>query len=202
MRASCNLSHDPTNHNTPVCLHYMTKKGCTNAGCKYMHIAVEDMRAPICVAFAREGYCPKLGCKERHLWQCPDVDAGKVCSKGHKCKLAPCILERKGIDVSKLYVKRNMESELAVVLEEEDTVTLNKPDFVSGFNPRGSTTYDPNELAVDYHESSSEDEQSDEEEVDDEMEGNDNHEDDGGEVTGNNEFGDDVIDLDWGDEKE
>ncbi|KAI9350793.1 hypothetical protein BDR26DRAFT_930097 [Obelidium mucronatum] len=199
---SCSLSHVPTVHNTPVCLHYMTKKGCTNFGCKYLHVVVKDVNESICVAFARKGYCGKVGCTLRHVWQCPDVDAGKACSFGKKCRLAPCILERKGIDVGNLYKRKDVDRSVSTEESTEDSgeVLLKKPNFVSGFNPR--STYDPNDLAVNMEDSGDEhEEQSDEEEEpDDDVD--DDHEQEDSEVAGNNEFGDDMVELDWGDADE
>ncbi|KAJ3288889.1 hypothetical protein HDU79_004490 [Rhizoclosmatium sp. JEL0117] len=198
--ATCNLAHTSTIHNTPVCLHFMTKRGCTNASCRYMHVK-SDPASEICVAFAREGYCAKEECKERHLWQCPDKDAGRVCSKGDKCKLPPCILERRGIDVSKLTRKPVWEETESMEAEDgaDDVVLLKKPDFVTGFNPRGSVgDYDPNELAVGFgHDSSEESEQDEDEEIDD-AEDDDERDDD--EMTGEDEEkGDNEDMIEFGD---
>ena len=81
----CDLSHDPTPHRVPFCLHFQ-RGNCTNPACKYAHVKVNPA-AKICRAFTREGYCDKgATCAEKHIYECPDYDEKGIC-KDKSCKL-------------------------------------------------------------------------------------------------------------------
>ncbi|KAJ3226744.1 hypothetical protein HDU81_007123 [Chytriomyces hyalinus] len=95
----------------------------------------------------KEGYCSNgADCPDRHVWVCPDVDAGKSCSKGVKCRLPPCILIRKGVDVSKYMKKKDVAEEED---PEDEMAALVKPDFVVGFQARKARPYDGEEAEFD-----------------------------------------------------
>lgn len=82
---ACDLSHDPTPHRVPACVHFL-RGNCSNTNCRYAHIRVNPA-APICRPFAIEGYCEQGGdCTERHVHECPEFDEKGVCTD-QKCKL-------------------------------------------------------------------------------------------------------------------
>ncbi|KAJ3071012.1 hypothetical protein HDU98_005936 [Podochytrium sp. JEL0797] len=193
--ATCKLSHVPTVHNTPVCVHFMTAKGCTHADCKYVHVKPTCIpTAEVCVPFARRGYCDAVDCKERHVWLCPDADAGRPCSKGDKCRLAPCSLERKGMDVSR-FKRKVVQPD--VVQEEDVGVEVAKVDC-NGLQPQELEEVG-GYVSIEGDEEDSSEAESEQE--DDEME--EGEEEEGKEEAGSEfRIGNDVIDLDWGDDAE
>ena len=86
---SCPLSHIPSPHNTPSCLHFQTSSACRNGiDCKYPHVRVAA-DAPICEAFARGGWCDEVPgtCSNLHLWECGEWREKGTCSRGTKCGL-------------------------------------------------------------------------------------------------------------------
>ena len=86
---SCPLSHNPSPHNTPSCLHFQTSSTCRNgSGCKYPHVRVAS-DAPICEGFARAGWCDETPgtCPNLHLWECGEWREKGTCSRGAKCGL-------------------------------------------------------------------------------------------------------------------
>jgi hypothetical protein len=86
---SCPLSHLPSPHNTPSCLHFQTISTCRNGtACKYPHVRVAA-DAPICEAFARGGWCDQASgtCPDLHLWECGEWREKGTCSRGAKCGL-------------------------------------------------------------------------------------------------------------------
>ncbi|KAJ3141397.1 hypothetical protein HK100_007227 [Physocladia obscura] len=208
---ACPLSHIPTPHNTPLCSYFISKRGCKNTECKFIHEKPQP-GAKVCLEFAREGFCTKglpdgkEKCLARHVWVCPDVDDGKKCSLGDKCKLPPCSLIRKGLDPGK-YLNQSNNGQLGKATNEKKSVEVKtgdeqeqeqevrKPDFLRNFNPRVTSVgeYDPNEIAARYAPPSDDEDQSElDEDEDEEME------------SYGNDFGieeGDIIDLDWdGDE--
>ncbi|KAJ3403109.1 hypothetical protein HDU80_004458 [Chytriomyces hyalinus] len=181
----CPLSHTPTPHTTPLCHHFASKRGCSNASCKYTHVKPKP-NAGVCVAFSRDGYCSNgADCADRHVWVCPDVDAGKICSKGVKCRLPPCILVRKGVDVSKYMKKKDVAAEEEE--EEDEMAALVKPDFVVGFQARKArAVYDGEEAEFDPSLVELDGESSEDDE-------------DGSDQNGDVVNDGDVIDLEWDD---
>ncbi|KAK8203858.1 CCCH zinc finger protein [Phyllosticta capitalensis] len=82
---ACDLSHEPTAHRVPACLHFL-RGNCTNDYCRYAHIRVNPS-APVCRAFGTIGYCEKgPECTERHVFECPDYANHAVC-RNPKCRL-------------------------------------------------------------------------------------------------------------------
>ncbi|KAJ5157793.1 uncharacterized protein N7482_008893 [Penicillium canariense] len=82
---SCDLSHEPSPHRSPFCMHFLRGR-CSNPDCRYAHIRVTP-GAPVCRAFATLGYCEKgASCEERHVHECPDYANNGVCHK-KRCKL-------------------------------------------------------------------------------------------------------------------
>ncbi|KAK8225982.1 CCCH zinc finger protein [Phyllosticta capitalensis] len=82
---ACDLSHEPTAHRVPACLHFL-RGNCTNDDCRYAHIRVNPS-APVCRAFGTIGYCEKgPECTERHVFECPDYANHAVC-RNPKCRL-------------------------------------------------------------------------------------------------------------------
>ncbi|KAI9311402.1 hypothetical protein BX666DRAFT_1842144, partial [Dichotomocladium elegans] len=81
----CNLSHTPTPHIMPHCVHFQRGR-CTNASCPFMHVRVRP-DAPVCRAFAMEGYCAKgLQCHDKHIHVCPEFAETGKCSNAN-CRL-------------------------------------------------------------------------------------------------------------------
>ncbi|KAF9699776.1 hypothetical protein EKO04_002211 [Ascochyta lentis] len=80
----CSLSHEPTSHNVPTCLHFQEGR-CTNEDCRFAHIRVNPA-AQICDAFGRLGYCEKgAECADLHAYECPDFANKGECIRGDKC---------------------------------------------------------------------------------------------------------------------
>ncbi|KAH6637857.1 hypothetical protein C7974DRAFT_411316 [Boeremia exigua] len=83
--AHCALSHEPTPHNVPTCLHFQEGR-CTNEECRFAHIRVNPA-AQICDAFGRLGYCEKgAECADLHAYECPDFANKGECIRGDKCQ--------------------------------------------------------------------------------------------------------------------
>lgn len=82
---SCDLSHEPSPHRSPTCMHFLRGR-CVNPDCRYAHIRLTP-GAPVCRAFANLGYCEKgAECDQRHVHECPDYANTGVCNK-KRCKL-------------------------------------------------------------------------------------------------------------------
>lgn len=82
---SCDLSHEPSAHRSPTCMHFLRER-CSNPECRYAHVRVTP-GAPVCRAFATLGYCEKgAECEERHVHECPDYANEGVCNK-KRCQL-------------------------------------------------------------------------------------------------------------------
>ncbi|KLT42527.1 hypothetical protein CC85DRAFT_292032 [Cutaneotrichosporon oleaginosum] len=85
---SCPLSHKPSAHNTPSCIHFQASANCLNPKCPYPHVRVAN-DAPVCEQFAREGWCDREAgtCPELHVWECPEFHAKGTCSRQPRCGL-------------------------------------------------------------------------------------------------------------------
>ncbi|PYH41219.1 CCCH zinc finger protein [Aspergillus saccharolyticus JOP 1030-1] len=82
---SCDLSHEPSPHRSPACVHFLRGR-CANPECRYAHVRVTP-GAPVCRDFATLGYCEKgAQCDERHVHECPDYANTGVCHKKN-CRL-------------------------------------------------------------------------------------------------------------------
>lgn len=82
---SCDLSHEPSPHRSPVCVHFLRGR-CSNPECRYTHVRVTP-GAPVCRDFAVLGYCERgEECTDRHVYECPDYANTGVCKK-KKCTL-------------------------------------------------------------------------------------------------------------------
>ncbi|KAG0071475.1 hypothetical protein BGZ89_010489 [Linnemannia elongata] len=82
--ASCKLSHTPSPHTVPACVHFQ-RAACNKDDCVYPHVRTNP-QAPICRPFATEGWCEAgINCKDRHVWICPDFGTEAGCKK--KCGL-------------------------------------------------------------------------------------------------------------------
>ncbi|ORY92833.1 hypothetical protein BCR35DRAFT_349148 [Leucosporidium creatinivorum] len=92
--STCLLSHSPSPHRSPHCLHFPhCKRGDT---CPYAHITV-DRDAPVCRAFVEYGWCERgEDCKMRHAVECPEFSERGTCGKVG-CKL-PHVLRRRNED--------------------------------------------------------------------------------------------------------
>ncbi|CAG8888587.1 unnamed protein product [Penicillium salamii] len=83
--SSCDLSHEPSPHRSPTCMHFLRGR-CANPECRYAHIRVTP-GAPVCRAFATLGYCDKGdSCEEKHVHECPDYANAGACNK-KRCQL-------------------------------------------------------------------------------------------------------------------
>ncbi|KAF1832930.1 hypothetical protein BDW02DRAFT_501850, partial [Decorospora gaudefroyi] len=82
----CSLSHEPSPHNAPTCLHFQDGR-CTNDDCRFAHVRINPS-AVNCEAFGRLGYCEKGDtCSELHAHECPTFANTGVCRFGDKCRL-------------------------------------------------------------------------------------------------------------------
>jgi hypothetical protein len=96
--ASCPLSHEPSPHNTPSCVHFQASSSCRNgANCPYPHVKVAE-DAPVCDAFARDGWCDQEEgrCPELHVWECGEWRETGKCSRKGKCGLRHVLRAEKG----------------------------------------------------------------------------------------------------------
>lgn len=87
--SSCPLSHNPTAHNTPSCVHFQATPTCRNGiACLYPHVRVSE-DAGVCDAFAREGWCDAEAgtCPKLHVWECGEWRETGTCSRGRRCGL-------------------------------------------------------------------------------------------------------------------
>lgn len=83
--SSCDLSHEPSPHRSPTCMHFLRGR-CANPECRYAHVRVTP-GAPVCRAFATLGYCEKGdACEEKHVHECPDYANTGTCHK-KRCQL-------------------------------------------------------------------------------------------------------------------
>lgn len=128
---ACDLSHDPTPHRVPACVHFL-RGNCSNTGCRYAHIRVNPA-APICKAFATEGYCEKGGdCTERHVHECPEFDEKGVCTD-KKCKLPH--IERAGR-------RRMAAAAAAAAASKPPTRSLEDENIADNESPNGAEDID------------------------------------------------------------
>ncbi|KAF1814051.1 hypothetical protein P152DRAFT_433761 [Eremomyces bilateralis CBS 781.70] len=82
---ACDLSHEPTAHRVPLCVHFL-RGNCSNQNCPYSHVKPAP-GAPVCRPFATIGYCEKgAECPERHVHECPDYANTGTCSNP-RCRL-------------------------------------------------------------------------------------------------------------------
>jgi len=82
----CYLSHEPSLHNAPTCLHFQDGR-CNNERCRFAHIRINPA-ALNCEAFGFTGYCEKgAECAERHAHECPSFSNTGYCTFGDKCRL-------------------------------------------------------------------------------------------------------------------
>ncbi|OJJ46125.1 hypothetical protein ASPZODRAFT_67506 [Penicilliopsis zonata CBS 506.65] len=83
--SSCDLSHEPSPHRSPACVHFLRGR-CSNPECRYAHVRVTP-GAPVCRDFATLGYCEKgAECDQRHVHECPDYANTGSCNK-KRCPL-------------------------------------------------------------------------------------------------------------------
>ena len=127
--SSCNLSHTPTPHNTPVCTHFL-RGACSKPDCKYSHFN-SDQDAPICTAFARDGYCD-LGsdCVKRHVRECPKFSNTGVCdTKG--CRLPH--IDRASTRKSKVLPKPESSDESSDSTDEYEEEAFDDSAFAADY---------------------------------------------------------------------
>ncbi|PWN40797.1 hypothetical protein IE81DRAFT_325184 [Ceraceosorus guamensis] len=86
---TCLLSHTPSEHRSPHCVHYLRSRTCRNGeSCPYTHTQqISGPDAPICQDFSSLGWCERgIQCAERHTWECPAF------AKHGKCETKGCRL--------------------------------------------------------------------------------------------------------------
>ncbi|SHO78046.1 Similar to S.cerevisiae protein YTH1 (Essential RNA-binding component of cleavage and polyadenylation factor) [Malassezia sympodialis ATCC 42132] len=85
---TCLLSHTPTPHNTPHCVHFLRTGACRHGdACRYVH-AARAADAPLCRPFVYAGWCEQgRACERRHAKECPDFREKGACSNA-ACRLA------------------------------------------------------------------------------------------------------------------
>ena len=82
----CAVSHEPSPHNMPSCLHFQQGR-CTKDDCRFIHVNV-GREATNCVAFGTLGYCEKgSACTELHLRECPFFSNKGFCHWKDSCRL-------------------------------------------------------------------------------------------------------------------
>jgi hypothetical protein len=82
----CAVSHEPSPHNMPSCLHFLQGR-CTKDDCRFIHANV-GREATNCVAFGTLGYCEKgSACTELHLRECPFFSNKDFCHWKDSCRL-------------------------------------------------------------------------------------------------------------------
>lgn len=120
---SCDLSHVPSPHRSPVCVHFLRGR-CANPECRYTHVRVTP-GAPVCRAFAILGYCEKgETCTDRHVYECPDYANTGSCKK-KKCTLPH--IDRAG-QIRKAAANAS-KSETSPDAEEEDDVSSDEEEY-------------------------------------------------------------------------
>ncbi|KAI3629010.1 hypothetical protein CBS9595_000082 [Malassezia furfur] len=84
----CLLSHTPSAHSVPHCVHYLRTGECRNGDrCPYTHASLAP-DAPLCPAFSRTGWCDAgAQCRARHARECPTFAAQGTCPNP-TCRLA------------------------------------------------------------------------------------------------------------------
>lgn len=127
---ACDLSHEPTPHRVPACLHFL-RGNCTNDSCRYAHVHVNPS-APVCRDFAKLGYCEKgPECVQRHVYDCPDYANNGVC-RNKNCRLPH--VDRAG-QIRKAVVSENEASregdDSADFSSDEDYHEINSDDVNS-----------------------------------------------------------------------
>ncbi|KAL7421368.1 hypothetical protein Q5752_004253 [Cryptotrichosporon argae] len=89
--ATCALSHVPSAHNTPSCVHFQRTASCSRPNCVYPHVRVAN-DSLVCEDFARGGWCDREEgtCPNLHVWECPEWRASGTCERvkrGARCGL-------------------------------------------------------------------------------------------------------------------
>lgn len=109
---TCTLSHEPNEHNAPLCTHFAQGR-CTRDDCKYTHMVNLARDAPTCRAFALEGWCDAgAKCTKCHIYHCPDFE-----ESGGKCPRPKCPLKHV------LRLKKPAESSEPKAQEEKVSVS-------------------------------------------------------------------------------
>ncbi|WFD19689.1 hypothetical protein MCAP1_001925 [Malassezia caprae] len=85
---TCLLSHTPTPHNTPHCVHFLRTGACRHGdACMYVHASLAA-DAPLCRPFVYAGWCEQgRACERRHAKECPDFREKGACTSA-ACRLA------------------------------------------------------------------------------------------------------------------
>lgn len=85
---SCLLSHTPSPHRTPHCVHFLAGHCRYDEACRFLHVKGLDLEASPCRQFARLGWCDAgADCPHKHTWECPDFAEKGICTtKG--CRLS------------------------------------------------------------------------------------------------------------------
>ncbi|KAL4925489.1 CCCH zinc finger protein [Aspergillus undulatus] len=134
--SSCDLSHEPSPHRSPVCVHFLRGR-CSNPECRYAHVRVTP-GAPVCRAFATLGYCERgETCEERHVHECPDYANTGVCKKKH-CRLPH--VDRAG------QIRKNAPKEDAGDEEESDASSEEEYDEIGSDDVDSDCLSDEGEL--------------------------------------------------------
>jgi len=130
---SCDLSHEPSPHRSPSCMHFLRGR-CSNPDCRYAHVRVTP-GAPVCRAFATLGYCEKgASCEERHVHECPDYANTGACHK-KRCQL-PHVdragqIRKAAAAAAKAETSADNEDESDQSSEEEDYDAIDSDDVDS-----------------------------------------------------------------------
>ncbi|KAI9925025.1 hypothetical protein MW887_006432 [Aspergillus wentii] len=124
---SCDLSHEPSSHRSPTCMHFLRGR-CANPECRYAHIRVTP-GAPVCREFATLGYCERGDeCDQRHVHECPDYANTGVCNK-KRCHLPH--VDRAGQMKNAASKADNNEEESDASSEEEEYDAIDSDDVDS-----------------------------------------------------------------------
>lgn len=137
----CALSHEPSSHNMPTCLHFQDGH-CNNDDCRFAHIRVNPA-ASVCEDFGRMGYCEKgEQCVNFHAYECPDFSNKGTCRFGDKCQLRHI---HRASRMRKASRRSSEEPSSSSDAPEEDAVDIPEAEDW-GLNSRSSGTHTPHQF--------------------------------------------------------
>jgi hypothetical protein len=133
--SNCLLSHNRTQHNTPLCRYYLQDK-CSNPQCPFQHSKPDHFDDPdteiwICRPFAVGGVCERgLRCPFLHLYVCPDFQEDGTCPRGKSCTLSHPVTPT----TQKLILNHSTaESDDDVLVESENQERTPKKIIISSY---------------------------------------------------------------------
>lgn len=126
---SCDLSHEPSYHRVPACIHFL-RGNCTKSACRYAHVNV-PASVLVCRPFATLGYCSKgVKCGNRHVFECPDyTNLGHCAAREKRACTLPHIDHANTLrKAAKRQGKQSSEDGSDVSSDEEEQATVAETD--------------------------------------------------------------------------